>query len=77
MYVWILPLGRPKCMRRYCLLVGLDVCFLILPLGRLKCMFASSTLAFISQLHHCCYSCIVSFTLHHIFMGLPIKFNID
>ena len=49
MYAWILPLGRAKCMRRYCLLVGLDVCFLILPLGRLKCMFASSTLAFMSN----------------------------
>ena len=56
-----LPLGRLRCMCEYCLLVGLDVCFLILPLGRLKCMFASSTLAFISRLHHCCYSCIVAF----------------
>ena len=56
---------------------GSDVCFMISPFGRLRCMYANSTLAFISLLHHCCNSCIVSFASYCIFMGLLIKSDID
>ena len=44
----------------HCLLVGLT------------CIFASSTLVFKSQLHHCGH-----FTLHNTFTVLPMKSDVD